>query len=53
VLAVLVFVMSVVSAFLAGPEQPHWYQAILSIAMPLAVISGARFVPRVRALQHP
>lgn len=39
-LALLVLVMGIVSAALAGGSQPRWYQAVLAFAMPLVVIAG-------------
>ncbi len=39
-LAGFVFVMSILSARTLGGRQPRWYQVLLAVLMPLAVIFG-------------
>ena len=39
-LALLVLVMGIASAALAGGSQPRWYQAVLALVMPAIVIAG-------------
>lgn len=42
VLAVLTFALEIVATVLAGEGQPRWYQALLIILTPAAVIAGGR-----------